>query len=66
MDMINRFAGLKKYGVKCPLDIYLSVISVLKKYQTCLLISDKDTNLIYVGKCCTVGTSVTNGTPAIK
>lgn len=49
LDMMNRFAGLKKY-VTIPLDIYLSITAVLKKYQTCLLISEKDTEFVFDGQ----------------
>ena len=49
MDMMNRFAGLKKF-VTVPLDIYLCITAVLKKYQTCLLISERDTEFVFDGK----------------
>ena len=49
MDMMNRFAGLKKF-VTVPLDIYLCITAVLKKYQTCLLISERDTEFVFNGK----------------
>ena len=48
MDMMNRFAGLKKF-VSVPLDIYLCITAVLKKYQTCLLISERDTEFVFNG-----------------
>ena len=49
MDMMNRFAGLKKF-VTVPLDIYLCITAVLKKYQTCLLISERDTEFVFDGE----------------
>ena len=49
MELINRFAGLKSHGVCVPLNTYLSVTAVLKKYQTCLLISEKDTGFVFDG-----------------
>ena len=50
MDMMNRFSLLKKIGMAVPLDIYLCVTAVLKKYQTCLLISEKDTEFVFEGE----------------